>query len=121
MKKLLLLLLLLSYSFSFANDSNDPNNKTVNKENKEFSESRVSTSDLEALEFSVDTIFKNITFNAADKINFINIYDANSQQIFSAKGSIIVTDTLNISFLEKGTYYIEVVVGENLGAKKINI
>lgn len=125
MKKIVLLILLLSFTVSFADETRKPNPSTSivkeNKENKEFSKRNVSASDLEALEFSADTIFKNITFNAAEKIDFINIYDEYNQQIFSAKGSILVRDTLNISFLEKGIYYVEVVVGKTLGAQKIKL
>ena len=125
MKRFILLILLLSVSVSFADETRKPNpSKSIvkeNKENKEFSKRNVNASDLEALEFSADTIFKNITFNAVENIDFINIYDENNQQIFSAKGSIIVKDTLNISFLEKGTYYVEVVVGKTMGAQKIKL
>ena len=124
MKRAILLILLISFTFSFATEKK-PAKKTkevVKVENNDnFSDSRVSLSDVEALEFTTDAIFKNITFKSSDKINFINIYDENNQQIFSAKGSIIVGDTLNISFLEKGTYYLEVVVGEIIGAKQIII
>jgi len=124
MKRVIRLILILSVTFSFANGKK-PAKKTkeVAKVEKttEFSDSRVSASDLEALDFTADTVFKNVTFKSADKINFINIYDENNQQIFSAKGSIIVEDTMNISFLEKGIYYIEVVVGETIGAKQIII
>ncbi len=124
MKRAILLILLISVTFSYATNKK-PSKKAkevVNIEKTaEFNDSRVSLSDLEALDFIVDTIFKNVTFKSADKINFINIYDENNQQIFSAKGSIIVGDTMNISFLEQGIYYIEVVVGETIGAKKINI
>ena len=122
MKRAILLILLISFTFSFAAEKK-PAKKTkevVKVENNDnFSDSRVTLSDVEALEFTTDAIFKNVTFKSADKINFINIYDENNQQIFSAKGSIIVGDTLNISFLEKGTYYLEVVVGEIIGAKQI--
>ena len=122
MKRAILLILLISFTFSFATEKK-PAKKTkevVKVENNDnFSDSRVSLSDVEALEFTTDAIFKNITFKSSDKINFINIYDENNQQIFSAKGSIIVGDTMNISFLEKGTYYVEVVVGEMIGAKQI--
>ncbi len=121
MKRAILLILLISFSFSYANDSKKPNKTNVVEANKEFSDSRVNESDLDALDFTADTIFKNVAFKSANKINFINIYDENNQQIFSAKGSIIVGDTLNISFLEKGTYYIEVVVGDTIGAKQIII
>lgn len=122
MKKIVLLILLLNLTVSFADESRKPNPSTSDvKENKEFSKRNVSASDLEALEFSADVIFKNITFKAAEKIDFINIYDEYNQQIFSAKGSILVRDTLNISFLEKGTYYVEVVVGKTLGAQKIKL
>ena len=124
MKRAILLILILSVTFSYASGKK-PAKKTkeavkVEKTN-EFSDSRVNANDLEALDFTADTIFKNVTFKSADKINFINIYDENNQQIFSAKGSIIVGDTMNISFLEKGTYYIEVIVGETIGAKQIII
>lgn len=121
MKRAILIIFLISFTFSYANDSKNPNKPNIVKTNKEFTERSVTTVDLEALEFTADIVFKNVTFNAADKINFINIYDENNQQIFSAKGSIIVGDTLNISFLEKGTYYIEVVVGKTIGAKQIII
>ncbi len=124
MKRAILLILLISFTFSYATNKK-PSKKTKDvvkiEKTTEFSNSRVSLSDLDALEFTADTVFKNVTFKSADKINYINIYDANNQQIFSAKGSIIVGDTMNISFLEEGTYYIEVVVGKTIGAKKINI
>ena len=124
MKKLALLILLFSFTFSFSTEKK-PAKKTKEvvkvESNSDFSDSRVNISDLEALDFTADTIFKNVTFKSADKINFINIYDENNQQIFSAKGSIIVGDTMNISFLEKGTYYLEVIVGETIGAKQIII
>ncbi len=124
MKRAILLILLISVTFSYATNKK-PSKKAKEvvsiEKTAEFNDSRVSLSDLEALDFIADTIFKNVTFKSADKINFINIYDENNQQIFSAKGSIIVGDTMNISFLEQGTYYIEVVVGETIGAKKINI
>lgn len=122
MKRAILLILLISVSFSYAG-SKKPIKKTKElikiEKTSEFSDSRVSTIDLDALDFTADTVFKNLTFKSASKINFINIYDENNQQIFSAKGSIIVGDTMNISFLEKGTYYVEVVVGEMIGAKQI--
>lgn len=124
MKRAILLIILISFTFSYATEKK-PTKKTDDvvkvEKTAEFSDSRISASDLEALDFTADTIFKNVTFKSVDKINYINIYDENNQQIFSAKGSIIVGDTMNISFLEKGTYYIEVVVGETIGAKKINI
>lgn len=124
MKRAILLILLISGSFSYATNKK-PSKKAkadVNIEKtSEFSDSRVSLNDMEALDFTADTVFKNLTFKSADKINYINIYNESNQQIFSAKGSIIVGDTMNISFLEEGTYYVEVVVGETIGAKKINI
>lgn len=124
MKRAILLILLISVSFSYATNKK-PSKKAkavVNIEKtSEFSDSRVSLNDMEALDFTADTVFKNLTFKSANKINYINIYNESNQQIFSAKGSIIVGDTMNISFLEEGTYYVEVVVGETIGAKKINI
>ena len=124
MKRAILLILLISVTFSYATEKKPTKKaKEVVKIEKtdDFSNSRVSLNDLEALDFTTDTVFKNVTFKSSDKINYINIYDANNQQIFSAKGSIIVGNTLNISFLEEGTYYVEVVVGDTIGAKKINI
>lgn len=124
MKRAILLIFLISFTFSFATEKKpvkSNNNEVKVEKTSEFTDSSVSIGDIEALEFSADTIFKNVTFNAADKIDFINIYDENNQQIFSAKGSIVVGDTLNINFLEKGTYYIEVVVGQTSGAKKIKL
>ncbi len=124
MKRAILLILLISVTFSYASGRKPIKKvkKAVKVEkNTEFSDSRVTAKDLEALDFTADTIFKNVTFKSAEKINFINIYDQNNQQIFSAKGSIILGDTLNISFLEQGTYYIEVVVGDTVGAKQIII
>ena len=124
MKRAIPLIFLISFTFSFATEKKpvkSNNNEVKVEKTSEFTDSSVSIGDIEALEFSADTIFKNVTFNAADKIDFINIYDENNQQIFSAKGSIVVGDTLNINFLEKGTYYIEVVVGQTSGAKKIKL
>ena len=121
MKKLALLILLLSFTFNYANDKKPTNNTKLVEKTESFSERSITATDLESLDFTADTIFKNVTFKSADKIHYINIYDSNNQQIFSAKGSIIVGDTLNISFLEKGTYYLEVVVGDTIGAKQIII
>ena len=122
MKRAILLILLISVTFSYAG-SKKPIKKTkeVIKIEKtiEFSDSRISAIELDALDFTADTVFKNLTFKSVSKINYINIYDANNQQIFSAKGSIIVGDTMNVSFLEKGTYYVEVVIGDTIGAKQI--
>lgn len=120
MKRAIIFLSLLTFNFSIANASGKhPESKT--KDNSEFSKHSTTTADLEALDFTLDAIFKNVTFNAPDTIHFINIYDASQQQIFSAKGSILKTNTLNISFLDKGTYYIEVVTKDALGTKRVII
>ncbi len=120
MKKLLLVVLLLSFTFTYAIDDK------TKKDSKEISNSKIvshteSKDLINALDFTADTIFKNVTFKSVEQIDLINIYNENQQQIFSASASIIVGDTLNISFLEKGTYYIEVIIGENIGAKQIII
>ncbi|MBT8394828.1 MAG: hypothetical protein KJN66_08250 [Bacteroidia bacterium] len=120
MKNIIVILLLLSFSVSNAFEDNskkgkkEPSRSEINSSNERFDI-------IHALDFSANTIFKNVTFNSVDRIDFINIYDVNQQQIFSASARIIVGDTLNISFLEKGTYYIEVIIGENIGAKQIII
>jgi len=120
MKNLILIVLLLSFTFSNANEDK------TKKSTKEISKSEINSNSesnqlINALDFTADTIFKNVTFNSVEKIDFINIYNVNQQQIYSASARIIVGDTLNISFLEKGTYYIEVIIGENIGAKQIII
>ena len=106
--------------FSYAIDDN------TKKGTKRFSNSEIGSKKenlnlINALDFTADTIFKNVTFNSVEQIDFINIYNDNQQQIFSANARIMVGDTLNISFLEKGTYYIEVIIGENIGARQIII
>ena len=118
MKRLVLLILLISLTFSYGNGDN---NRMNSKEEKTTSSSERKTSDVELkdLDFTVDTIFKNVTFESVEKIEFINIYNEDHQQIFSANANIIIGDTLNISFLEKGTYYLEVIIGENIGARQI--
>ena len=118
MKRLVLLILMISFTYSYGN-GND--NRVNSKEEKTTSTSNRKTSDVELkdLDFTVDTIFKNLTFESVEKIEFINIYNGDHQQIFSANAKIIKGDTLNVSFLEKGTYYIEVIIGENIGAKQI--
>ncbi len=120
MKKLVLLVLLLSFSFSNANDNK------IKKDSKRISTTEVSHNDnsnkeLGILDIKVDAIFKNITFNSVEQIDFINIYNKDEQQIFSANARIIIGDTLNISFLEKGTYYIEIIFGEKKGVKQFII
>ncbi len=122
MKNLILVVLLLSFTFSNANENEDKTKKGTKEINKSEINSNIDSNQLiNALDFTADTIFKNVTFNSVEKIEYINIYDVNQQQIFSANARIIVGDTLNISFLEKGTYYIEVIIGENIGAKQIII
>ena len=118
MKRLVLLILMISISYSYGNGDN---NRIKSKEDKTSSTSERKTGDvdLKDLDFTVDTIFKNVTFESVEKIEFINIYNGDHQQIFSAKGSIIVGDTMNVSFLEKGTYYVEVIIGDTIGAKQI--
>ena len=120
MKNLVLIVILFSITFSYAIDKKSKKgNKAIN--NTETSTSKDNHDVLRSLDFTADVIFKNLTFNSIDKIDFINIYNENQQQIFSANANIIVGDTLNVSFLEKGTYYIEVIIGENIGAKQIII
>lgn len=125
MKQALFIIFLLTFSFVSANDTGKvPESiaKETKKENKDsFSNSNVSISELEVLDFSVDAIFKNLTFKSAKSIDYINIYNEDQEQIFSAKGSILITDTLNISFLDTGIYYVEVVVNNTIGSKKISI
>ncbi len=118
MKRLILLILLISFTYSYGNGDN---NRVNSKEEKTTSSSERKTSDVELkdLDFTVDTMFKNVTFESVEKIEFINIYNEDHQQIFSANAKIIIGDTLNISFLEKGTYYLEVIIGENIGARQI--
>ena len=120
MKKFALLIVLLSFSFASAQDSASNGLNDISFDN-EFTDRSTNDADLEALEFTTDTKFGNITFKAPSKIDVINIYDENQQQIFSAKGSIIVGDTMSISFLENGKYYVEVVVGEAIGSQQISI
>ena len=120
MKKLLLLVLLLSLSVSGSNDNKiKKSSKKVNK----VELTTANTSDKEAgiLDFTVDTIFKNVTFNSIEEIDYINIYNESNQQIFSANARIVLGDTLNISFLDKGMYYIEIIFGEKKGVKQIII
>jgi hypothetical protein len=120
MKNLLLIVLLLSFTFSYAID-NKTKKGTKEISKTETTSSKASLDLINALDFTADTIFKNVTFNSVEQIDFINIYNENQQQIFSASARIIVGDTLNVSFLEKGTYYLEVIIGENIGAKQIVI
>ena len=120
MKKLVLLVLLLSLSVSGANDNKiKKSSKKINK--VELTNANTSDKETGILDFKVDTIFKNVTFNSVEAIDYINIYNEVNQQIFSANARIILGDTLNISFLEKGTYYIEIIFGEKKGAKQIII
>ncbi len=119
MKKLLLLLLLFSLTVSSANDSKIK--KSSNRISKTEFKNDDNKKELGILDFKVDTIFKNVTFNTVEEIDYINIYNEDQQQIFSVNARIILGDTLNISFLEKGTYYIEIIFGEKKGAKQIII
>jgi len=120
MKKLVLLALLLSLTVSSANDNKiKKGSKKINK--TEWTSSNNRNKELRILDFTVDTIFKNVTFNSVEEIDYVNIYNESNQQIFSVNARIILGDTLNISFLEKGTYYIEIIFGENKGAKQIII
>lgn len=118
MKRLVLFILMISFTYSYGNDNNG---RVNSKEEKTTSTNNRKSTDVELkdLNFTVDSIFKNVTFESVEKLEFINIYNEDHQQIFSANAKIIKGDTLNVSFLEKGTYYIEVIIGENIGAKQI--
>ena len=117
MKRVILYFFLFTFTFNYAVET-DVNNSEVKKE-KKTTDNRSTKENIDILDFTTDSIFKNITFNSIENIDFINIYDTEQNQIFSANAKIIVGDTLNLSFLEKGIYYIEVISGEKIGAKQI--
>ena len=117
MKQVVLYLFLFTFTFNYAVET-DVNNYEIKKE-KKITENKSTKEKIDVLDFTTDSIFKNITFSSIENIDLINIYDTKQNQIFSANAKIIVGDTLNLSFLEKGIYYIEIISGEKIGAKQI--
>jgi len=85
MKTPILIILLISFTFSFANNSKNPNNIDVVKTIKDFNNISINESGIKTLDFTADTILKDKTYNVVDKIDFINIRKTTNQQIFSNK------------------------------------
>lgn len=114
MKKLILITALLIFNVGFSQ------NETATIED-DFSDFEVEMSDVEKLGITANMTVGEIAFNAPNEVDLINIYDSYGQEIFSAKGTIIEDSKIDISFLPRGTFYLEVVIGEDMGAHKLLI
>jgi len=114
MKKFLLLTALLVFNIGLAQDD------TASVE-VDFDGFEVEMPELEKFGITADMSVGEVVFNAPNEIDLVNIYDSYGNEIFSAQGTIIEDSKIDVSFLPKGTFYLEVVIGENMGAHKLNI
>jgi len=112
MKNFLLIVAFLTFSIGFAQD------ETASVE-VDFDGFEIEMSDLERFGITADMTIGEVKFNAPNEIDLVNIYDAYGQEIYSAKGTIIEDSKIDVSFLPRGTFYLEVVIGEDMSAHKI--
>ena len=112
MKSIILLAALFIFNLSFAQD------ETASVE-VGFDDFEIEMSELDKFGITANMSISEVEFNAPNEIDFINIYDAYGQEIYSAKGTIIEASKIDLSFLPRGTFYLEVVIGDNMGAHKL--
>jgi hypothetical protein len=119
MKKLVLLISMLIFSIGFSQSYSEDFNASLIEDTNGFEPASINDMDLSMFDIESDMNSGDITFNASEKIDYINIYNSHQEEIFSAKGTIIENNKINISFLPAGTYYLEVVIGKDMGAHEL--
>lgn len=112
MKSIFLIAALFTFSLGFSQS------ETASTAS-DFGDVEVEMSDLDRFGISVDMSVGEVKFNAPNEIDLINIYDAYGQEIYSAQGTIIEKSKIDLSFLPSGTFYLEVVIGDDMGAHKL--
>ncbi len=113
MKNLILLAAFLIFNVGFAQD------ETASVE-VGFDDFEIEMSELDKFEITANMVAGEVEFNAPNEVDLINIYDSYGQEIFSAKGTIIEDSKIDISFLPRGTFYLEVVIGEDMAAHQLH-
>lgn len=113
MKNVLLIATLLIFNLGFSQED------TASVEIG-FDDFEIEMSELEKFGVTADMTIGEVVFNAPNEVDMVNIYDSYGQEIFSAKGTIIEDSKIDISFLPRGTFYLEVVIGDNMGAHKLD-
>lgn len=119
MKRIILITALLIFHLGFAQNSSDSFMASLEITSEAFDAPSFDDSELDAFGIVADMEKGEVAFNAPDDIDYINIYNSDHQEIFSAKGSIIEDNKIDLSFLPKDTYYLEVVIGKNMGTHRL--
>ena len=119
MKKILLIAFLLIFNLGFAQNYSESFTASIDSEVEQFDAPAFDTAELDELGIMANMNIGEVAFNAPEKIDYINIFNSDNQEIFSAKGSIIENNKIDLSYLPEGTYYLEVVIGKNIGSHKL--
>ncbi len=119
MKKAIFIVALLMINLGFSQDYTESFTAAIATEGEDFSAPSFNADELDVLGVSTNMEIGEIKFNAPNKVDYINIYNSDNQEIFSALGIIINDNKIDVSFLPSGTYYLEVVIGKNMGTHKL--
>jgi len=119
MKKVIFITVLLIANLGFAQEVSQALEVSVLADSEEFEAPTFSANDLDVFGIKTNMKTGEVIFNAPNKVDFINIYNTYDQEIFSALGTIIKNNKIDISFLPSGTYYLEVIIGDNMGSHKL--
>jgi len=119
MKKTFFIATLLMINLGFAQNDTESFTATLATDIEDFSAPNLNTNVLDAFGITANMEIGEVIFNSPNKVDYINIYNADNQEIFSALGTIIKNNKIDVSFLPSGTYYLEVVIGKNMGSHKL--
>lgn len=119
MKNVIFIATLLFSTLGFSQEYAENGLIAIPSDSENFDAPSVNLDELTAFDIIANMKVGEVVFTAPDKIDYINIYNTDNREIFSAKGSIIETKKIDISFLPSGTYFLEVVIGKNMASHKI--
>lgn len=119
MKKIIFIALLLFANLVFSQAYSQNLTASVVTDIEGFTAPTYSENELDDFGIKANMEIGEVMFQAPNKVDHINIYNADDQEIFSALGTIIENNKIDISFLPSGTYYLEVIIGDNMGSHKL--
>ncbi|MBT8304974.1 MAG: T9SS type A sorting domain-containing protein [Bacteroidia bacterium] len=119
MKNIILIAAFFTFSLGFSQNFTENYTASIVEDINDFESLDTDATELEMFDITSNMVSGDVQFNASDKIDYINIYNSHQEEIFSARGTIIENNKINISFLPAGTYYLEVVIGSNRGSHEI--
>lgn len=119
MKKAFFIATLLMMNLGFSQDYAESLTAPIAADVEDFMAPSFNTDELDVFGITANMEIGEVRFNAPNKVDYINIYNGDNQEIFSALGTIIKDNKINVAFLPEGTYYLEVVIGKNMGSHRL--